>query len=192
VSCVANVSENHVTSIFRIEVCRISDMLLKSICPASYVQSSLSARSVLFTLMMKKAPLKSFSSCMRLHGATFQKTVIFILAVRTWNLTTHAVIVNMPYSYQHSSYATGVSSGLETRVTLDRMSRGILGQSTRGVEAGVDQTVQCLATDWTTGRSRFDPRQSRKDFSSSLCVQTGSGAHPASCTMGTGGSFPRG
>jgi hypothetical protein len=31
-----------------------------------------------------------------------------------------------------------------------------------------------------------------KDFSSSLCVQTGSGAHPASCTMGTGDSFPGG
>jgi hypothetical protein len=30
----------------------------------------------------------------------------------------------------------------------------------------------------------------RKDFSSSLCVQTGSGAHPASCKLGTGGSFP--
>jgi hypothetical protein len=29
-----------------------------------------------------------------------------------------------------------------------------------------------------------------KDFSSNLCVQTGSEAHPASCTMGTGGSFP--
>jgi hypothetical protein len=29
-----------------------------------------------------------------------------------------------------------------------------------------------------------------KDFSFSLCVQTGSGAHPASCTMGTGGLFP--
>jgi hypothetical protein len=28
-----------------------------------------------------------------------------------------------------------------------------------------------------------------KDFSSSLCVLTGSGAHPASCTMGTGGPF---
>jgi hypothetical protein len=26
-----------------------------------------------------------------------------------------------------------------------------------------------------------------KDFSSSLCVQTGSEAHPASCPMGTGG-----
>jgi hypothetical protein len=25
-----------------------------------------------------------------------------------------------------------------------------------------------------------------KDFSSSFCVQTGSGAHPASCPMGTG------
>jgi hypothetical protein len=29
-----------------------------------------------------------------------------------------------------------------------------------------------------------------KGFSSILCVQTGSGAHPASCTMGTGGPFP--
>jgi hypothetical protein len=29
-----------------------------------------------------------------------------------------------------------------------------------------------------------------KDFLSNLCVQTGSEAHPASCTMGTGGPFP--
>jgi hypothetical protein len=28
------------------------------------------------------------------------------------------------------------------------------------------------------------------DIYSNLCVQTGSGAHPASCTMGTGGPFP--
>jgi hypothetical protein len=41
------------------------------------------------------------------------------------------------------------------------------------------------------GRSMFDTQQRRKDFSSSLCVQTGSEAHPASCTMGTGGPFPR-
>jgi hypothetical protein len=26
-----------------------------------------------------------------------------------------------------------------------------------------------------------------EDFSSSLCIQTGSGTHPASCKMGTGG-----
>jgi hypothetical protein len=31
-----------------------------------------------------------------------------------------------------------------------------------------------------------------EDFSSILCVQTGSWAHPASCTMGTGGPFPGG
>jgi hypothetical protein len=31
-----------------------------------------------------------------------------------------------------------------------------------------------------------------KDFSSSLCVQTGSGAHPASCKLGTGGPVPGG
>jgi hypothetical protein len=29
-----------------------------------------------------------------------------------------------------------------------------------------------------------------EDFSSILCVQTGSGANPASCPMGTGGPFP--
>jgi hypothetical protein len=31
-----------------------------------------------------------------------------------------------------------------------------------------------------------------KDFSSILYVQTGSGAHPASCTMDTGSPFPGG
>jgi hypothetical protein len=31
-----------------------------------------------------------------------------------------------------------------------------------------------------------------KDFSSNLCVQISSEAHPASCTMGTGGPFPGG
>jgi hypothetical protein len=31
-----------------------------------------------------------------------------------------------------------------------------------------------------------------KGFSSSLCVQTGFGAHPASCTIGTGVRFPGG
>jgi hypothetical protein len=31
-----------------------------------------------------------------------------------------------------------------------------------------------------------------KDFSSNLCVQTGSEAHLASCPMGSGGPFPGG
>jgi hypothetical protein len=51
------------------------------------------------------------------------------------------------------------------------------------------QSVQCLTTDWTAGvRSPTEA----EDFSSNLCIQTGSGAHPASCTVGTGGSFPGG
>jgi hypothetical protein len=35
-----------------------------------------------------------------------------------------------------------------------------------------------------------DDRAEAKDFSSNLCVQTGSEAHSASCTMGTRGRFP--
>jgi hypothetical protein len=58
--------------------------------------------------------------------------------------------------------------------------------------AGLAQAVQCLTTGLTTGRSGFDPRRGQRIFFSSLCVQTGSGAHPASCTMGTEGPFPGG
>jgi hypothetical protein len=57
--------------------------------------------------------------------------------------------------------------------------------------AGVAQSVQCLTTDWTTWRSVFDPRQKQnRFFPLASCVQTGSGAYPASCPMGTGGLFP--
>jgi hypothetical protein len=40
----------------------------------------------------------------------------------------------------------------------------------------VAQSVLCLTTKWKTGRSRFDPRQRRKIFSSSLYVQNSSGS----------------
>jgi hypothetical protein len=51
----------------------------------------------------------------------------------------------------------------------------------------VAQSVWCLTTGWTIGvRS---PREA-EDFSSSPCVQTSSGAHPASYPVGTGGPFP--
>jgi hypothetical protein len=50
----------------------------------------------------------------------------------------------------------------------------------------VAQSVQCLTADRTAGvRSSTEA----EDFSSNLCVQTGTGAHPASYTVGTGGSF---
>jgi hypothetical protein len=55
--------------------------------------------------------------------------------------------------------------------------------------AGVAQSVWWLTKDWRNGvRSPTEA----EDFSSSLCVQTGSGAHPAFCPMDTGGPFPRG
>jgi hypothetical protein len=50
-------------------------------------------------------------------------------------------------------------------------------------------SVQCLTTDWTAGVP--SPLEA-EDFSSNFCVQTGSGVHPASYTVGTGGSFPGG
>jgi hypothetical protein len=48
----------------------------------------------------------------------------------------------------------------------------------------VPQPVQCLTTDWTAG---VRSPTGAEDFSSSLCVQTVSEAHPASCTMCRGG-----
>jgi hypothetical protein len=49
--------------------------------------------------------------------------------------------------------------------------------------------IQCLATDRTAG---VRSPTGAEDFPSNLCVQTGCEAHPASCTVGTGGSFPGG
>jgi hypothetical protein len=55
--------------------------------------------------------------------------------------------------------------------------------------AGVAQSVQCLTTDWAAGvRSPTEA----EDFPSNLCVQTGSGAHRASRTVGTGGALSPG
>jgi hypothetical protein len=69
-----------------------------------------------------------------------------------------------------------------------RMYRNIT-TGTWNTVSPVAQSVQCLTTDLTAGvRSPTEA----ENFSSNLCVQTGSGAHPASCTVDTGGSFPGG
>jgi hypothetical protein len=57
------------------------------------------------------------------------------------------------------------------------------------LRAAVAQSVQCLTTGWTI--EVRSPTEA-EDFSSSPWVQTGSGAHPASYPMGTGGPFPGG
>jgi hypothetical protein len=89
----------------------------------------------------------------------------------------HPVILEMKYTVRTASYA----------------ARHLANDAQRTLELSgptssrVAQSVQCLTTEWTAGvRS---PKEA-EDFSSNLCVQTCSGAHPASCTMGTGGSFP--
>jgi hypothetical protein len=72
--------------------------------------------------------------------------------------------------------------------SLQFLYRSLLTMSI-GHLSRVAQSVQSLATYWTNRRSGFDRRQRRKNFSSKLCVQISSGAHPAPCTMDTGGSF---
>jgi hypothetical protein len=73
------------------------------------------------------------------------------------------------------------------RAASSQYSEPIYASHVMSVREPVAQSVQCLTADWTAG-----VRSPTEDLSSALCVQTGSGAHPASCTVGTGGSFPRG
>jgi hypothetical protein len=51
------------------------------------------------------------------------------------------------------------------------------------------QSVLWLIVDWT---AEVRSPTEAEDFSSNLCIQTAPGAHPASYTMGTEGSFPGG
>jgi hypothetical protein len=88
------------------------------------------------------------------------------------------------------------TKGLTTDFDYRRVLKGkrtgnvMIAEAHSDLGSRVAQSVQCLTTDWAMGRSRFDSLQGWKDFCSCLCVQTGSEAHPASCTMGTGVIFP--
>jgi hypothetical protein len=91
-----------------------------------------------------------------------------------------------------------ISSGLVFRIAFSHISMPSIRATCTTVfrlcdsitlitEAGEAQSVEHLTTDW---KSIIRSPAEAEDFASSLCVQTGSGAHPASCTMGTGGPFP--
>jgi hypothetical protein len=56
---------------------------------------------------------------------------------------------------------------------------------------GNRDSAVCMATGSTAEESEFES-QSGKDFSPLHVVQTGSQAHPASCPVGAGDSFPGG
>jgi hypothetical protein len=49
-----------------------------------------------------------------------------------------------------------------------------------------------IVADYGLDDRAIDVRFPARDISSILCVQTGSGAHPASSPLGTGGPFPGG
>jgi hypothetical protein len=56
----------------------------------------------------------------------------------------------------------------------------------------IAQSVERLATGWTTRGSGSSGSGRVKKFSLPHIVQTGSGVHPTSYKMGTGGLFPGG
>jgi hypothetical protein len=50
-----------------------------------------------------------------------------------------------------------------------------------------------IVSDYGVDDRAIGVRSQAEDFSSIICVQTGSGAHPpSSCSVGTGGPFPGG
>jgi hypothetical protein len=90
-------------------------------------------------------------------------------------------------SQVHSSSFSRVKSDLKSRADVMKVGSKVIclwesrGRSVSIVSGyGLDRAIDVRSS------------AGAKDFSSSLCVQTGSGAHPASCRMGTGGPFPRG
>jgi hypothetical protein len=93
------------------------------------------------------------------------------------------------------------TQGKRPQYALYRRSDGPQGQSERGGEekflpypyktrAGIAQSVYWLATGWTIGWPGFDSLQGLRIFSLNHCVQTGSGAHPASYPMDNKATFP--
>jgi hypothetical protein len=50
--------------------------------------------------------------------------------------------------------------------------------------------VLSIVSDYELDDRAIGVRSPAENFSSSLCVQTGSAAHPASCPVGTGGPLP--
>jgi hypothetical protein len=84
------------------------------------------------------------------------------------------------YTYRRKrKFIQKFSDGIS--VTLEKLL-SIYGES--------DSSVSIVSDYGLDGRVQ-SPTEA-EDFSSNLCIQTGSGVHPTSYTMGTGGFFPEG
>jgi hypothetical protein len=132
--------------------------------------------------------LKHRSASTWLHGATSQKTLNFILAaVRTWNLTQSYSVWESLKLINYSCLPTWRGhSKIKTKVRL------LLPQSLSLLRSLVSSGS--IVSDYGLDDRAIGVRSpaGAEDFSSNLCVQTGSGAHPASCPMATRGPFPGG
>jgi hypothetical protein len=95
-----------------------------------------------------------------------------------YNSKFYLVLMNQKSQYKITLYIVSIGWAQITGLCLCLFNFNCVSR--------VAQSVQCLATGWTTGQLRFNPRHRRNNSSCSLCVQNSSGVH-----NGYRGSFPR-
>jgi hypothetical protein len=99
----------------------------------------------------------------------FLKIILLVLtlSLNRPKLLTHVSIVSLRQNIGPLlfwvRYQVLMEASMKTTVLWNSATSSLI------TDSWVAQSVQCLATGWTTRRSRFDPQQMRKDFSSSLC-----------------------
>jgi hypothetical protein len=89
-----------------------------------------------------------------------------------------------------SGYPTGWSRFSPSALHINPLKYGTIKTDHRGL-LGSRGSSGSIVSDYGLGDRSTIPDKVR-GFSSSLCVQTGSGDHPASCAMSARGSFPGG
>jgi hypothetical protein len=91
-----------------------------------------------------------------------------------------------------SDEASLAESSVNNVFCLMQMGLGVLGLAKSSTKSRVSSVS--IVSDYGLDDRAIGVQSpaEAKDFFSILCVQTGSGAHLASCTMGTGGPFPGG
>jgi hypothetical protein len=120
------------------------------------------------------------------------------MSLRTTPSITPAIVRTGFLTYRNSLLLKPLSSiPAPFKLTLNsatlKYTRSKLKLILRGLRTtGSRRSSVSIVSDYGLDDRAFEVRSSAgtKDFSSSLCVQTGSGAHPASCPMGTGGPSP--
>jgi hypothetical protein len=102
-----------------------------------------------------------------------------------------ALSLSWVYSLQYvMRYSRGLQTSRHGATWLRFTGHGPHNSNIKREPGSSVSIVSDYGLDYRSFEVRF--RAEAKDFSSTLCIQTGSGTHPASCTMDTGGPFPGG